>query len=444
MRLRAILLILLLSLSLLPTAKADVQLDCSSTLIGIPTSGDVLFANGTLGGVVKGSCLFHNRIKETYGFSLQNPPFNYTAPIGQGDSIASVVIEARWPTSPPIYLTETASFKIIYRWNTTESMALSYDYTKHGWGIFAYWTAVYTAEANNRYICHAGDTILTPELRVAPYGAFIAGPHTFNRTGQNRTDRVYWDFKDDIIDLSSNFIEDAVNLINLFPGDLGSTTCTNGGTGFTGLNFTALTNPITVEMRTTYPGLHDNRITAAFGNQSQMDETIQRAVEVKLANQDQSCDSALDNLAWILKLLGSVGCLLEDFVFNFVLGLFVVFDKMLGLLFQFVGLKPLYDIVAYPLKLGIDLTMTIFQLFFTAGPGYPPGGAYFALIVYSASFGFGLAAITGNLSYGWKIPGYFIYGTTVGFAIAMYWVYWKIPNEVIDMIFRGTEAIPGE
>lgn len=378
---------------------------------------------------VFGTITYRNKVNETYVFTGPNPPFNYTAALGTNESFSAWQLRVRH--LPVLDVSNTIHFDWAFTYNTSERIDISADYVKSGWGWFAGWDATYTFEHNGVFICNS-----------------VVSPTPFSG-----------DYSTDIpLDLSTSDIqvspaaqitaENGSLRWTVFDAYFGSTSvysCNNPATGFSGINFTAVTGPISVQTYATDNTPHNHAFVYAFMNTANF---TQRASDwssnATMGTTEEPCGANfLDFMVHCFfgiagQILGSVVKTAFEFVYGLLdYGLTIILALIPG------GLE-VKRILLYPATFTFDLITTLFAIFFNSGPGYGPGGVYFSLIIWVSCMGACIGGAIGKMEYVYTLPYYFVKMTTIGLFILLYWLYWEIPKYIISWIVSlFGEASPG-
>lgn len=391
-------------------------------------------------GIWKSINTFPNKADETYDFSIPNPPFNYSAAYGANDSINLMQLTAKFIDNPTI--DKSTSYYVLFSWNNTETLKIGFDYTKSGWGYFAVWRLLVTVERNGVFLCNNEDgatgegqtSALGNSISPSISATMILRPRAINNgeNGNNISDTITYFATDGLF---------------VGPNTQPNLVCDNPAVGDNYFNATSIISPPGINVAALDGKTYSHEIQSYFANVTMTDPYYDNATGLpggraalglpyeRGAGLFPGCDGGF---------LLSLFCITGDILFGLVKFLLVGLDKIVGLIF---GLFPygleIKKALLFPIDAGIKILLFIGNVYFNSGPNYAPGGTWLALLSWSVCLGAGVAALVLDLQWIWKIPWYFIYGSTVGIVLAFYWIYWKIPTTAFTYILESARAIRG-
>lgn len=438
-------LLVISTMAIMPKASAAEQLLCGND--GIIRLAEDPSINMSWAG----NCRYTTPLLNTYTFSLQNPPFNYTAEWPANDTISNVVINAGWKNEESFDITETSEYSILYEYNSGETLDFHFRYEKHGWGVFGYWKTVYTFLYNGNQFCNYEESEYNGRNRISTHTMvrIFAGAEADASSGAginsydeiaNMTAPTHMEYR--YSDYTTPLSTSRATGIAYYFGDsvTSSTPCFYEEANVT-LPFTHLSAPISITFTTNEDEVRPIFIGAQIGNRTQNLQLVRNALdgfESFVAGLEES----------------NVFCQGGFFAFTFCFATTTI-TGLIGWVFSLVGTivsamfsifpygKELYEILTYPVDVSFDIFLLLVDIYLTPGEGYGPGGTYLSLWVWSACFGCGIAAITGNLRYAWVMPIGFLKYSTIGVAYAAYFIYYKIPKEGLTILMDGIKIARG-
>lgn len=403
---------------------------------------------------------------QTYTFSLPNPPLNYSAPSTANDSIVRSSLTGGIGGNlnvgdQPIKISQTTHFAITFLYNTTESIKLSADYTKHGWGSLAYWSPFYTIENNGTVICTTAGVPqeLVNDFNQSLSDSIINAPGTivdyvkagFNLIGNSikvtPTGRIYA-MNDVIQDANGNLVTTITNtttvgnsklVYSIYDGYLVGH-CANAATGLEAVNFTSLTAPPTIIIETNYPNPVTHYVQGLFANRTATSNVLLQYSNL-ISNAFGTITSPLNCgdgvLLGILCLSKAVALSIGSLAFGLI-------TTVMNMILSWIPFgDQIRSVLIVPISLGWEITSTLFTIYFTNGPGYPPGGVWIAMLVWSASMGTVAAGLTGDGSWLWRFPVGYLKISTLGVLVAFYYVFWVVPKAAIEFGFNMLRVLRG-
>lgn len=408
------------------TVSEGPPVDCNDGVLKVAAAT----VNDTFAG--SGRCLFEAQGDVSYTFSLPTPPYNYSANVSANDSI-SASVEASWESvsTPELRLSDYTEFHITFDYNSGEQTKFSYYYSKAKSAIFwTKWTGRYEIWHNGELKCeserelHIGGTIETyPQARVAL---------TFNNP-VNVTSSPTSDYQVDAA------------LWRMYDGEYGVfLECIPEGSEFAGVNSTALTAPMSVTMQTTYQNEIEHQIAYGFWPLEVVPVHMGNFVAAMQALGSAVGDIVENHLFCTDNFWEFIGCSMKTFLEGAITTVFGLLNRMLDFIFGWLpGGQTFVDLILLPLDMTVKLFVAMLQFYFGTGEGYGPGGIYFSHLVWSAAFGAGISMYNSDLSLIWRMPFWFIKLTTIGVAMAFYFIYYQFPKTAIEIAVNIVRVIRG-